>query len=817
MTESELPRKVFEISVRSLAESIHRSGSLTSISFNGISGTEGTRLHTRVFADLKKQVSDSEIVTEYSMNTVWDMDEITLSVRGRADCILIHQNSPSDKEITILEIKSCMGDYSDISEVLMPVHWAQVMLYAYMYLDMNREVEGVYAALRYVSIETLRHVEKRSWISRLEAMEFFQKTCVSYISIARTLLEYEKERDESICRLKFPYPNVRAGQRSFMKDVLSTISQRSVLFASAPTGIGKTISTLFPAIKSLPQHKFDKIFYLTAKTATRSVAGKAINDLRSAGLILRTITLQSKESMCPCQEIYCEPLMCKYADGYYDRLSDGISSLLTNHEITPERVIRVAEKHMLCPHELSLDVSILCDVIIGDYNHAFNPRVKLERYFSTPDLHHVLLVDEAHNLVDRSRDMFSASLTMTSLNDCQRAVSGMDARVDASLADIASYMRILSDNIIHGEDGFSHVENEVLSKDVMVSGTFRGARVVPKVLYKILWKFCYFVRTILDDIPVGSLRKSILTFFFDARFFLSVLELYYDDAYVLTAECTPGNIAKGIADELSVTLFCLDASTKIRTFIMDNHAAVFFSATLSPAFYYQNMIMGDKRFADTNELSLPSPFPPENLSVYIFENIKTTYQNRLFSVNQVIDVIFDAIAKKTGNYLVYLPSFAYLKMIAAAAEDKITRDGLMKTEILVQTPSMNKSEKEIYLSRFNQFGLTSLLAFAVLGGHFGEGIDLVGDKLSGVIIVGVGLPMLCPQREIMRQYFEEKFGEGFGFAYRYPGWEKVLQAAGRVIRDEDDTGFVMLLDERYKKPEYRMLFPQHWDPISIDP
>lgn len=806
----------YDISVRALAEHVHRTGGLSSLTFSGISGVEGTRLHNRVFSDLENQYQPTCVETEFSLSCQIEAQDIILAVRGRADCVLHIPVPNQDDEVTLIEIKSCAGDFSEISEILQPVHWAQTMLYAHMYFEMFPGCRGIFVSLRYVSIETLRYVEEKKWIDRMDASDFFHKTCSSYISFARDLVTYQKNRNASILTLKFPYSNMRPGQKVFMKDVLSAISHRSTLFVEAPTGIGKTISTLFPAVKSLAHNKCDRIFYLTAKTATRTVAEKALSDLRENGLVLRSITLQAKESLCPCPEIYCDPRQCIFAMDYYKRLPEAVSELLLSYELTPDSVLLSAKKHGLCPHELMLDISLYCDVIIGDYNHALNPRVKLDRYFNQPELHHVLLFDEAHNLVDRSRDMYSATILKSTLADCQKAIRGMDGRVDGHMADIASYFQILTDSILREEDGFSLVEHDMDAKDVMAADSFRGARTIPRTLYKMLWKFCYFVRPVLDALPAGPIRKSILAFFFDARFFLSVLELYFDDAYVLTAEVTAGNTGKGIETEMALTLACLDASAKIHQTITDHHAAVFFSATLSPTYYYTSMLIGDKNSADVKSLTLSSPFPPENLSVGILKTIKTTYQERNYSIEKVTDAVMSVTQGKTGNYMIYLPSFAYLRMLSEAVLSRLRTTGMDNADILIQTPSMNRRQKEEFLARFEEFGNRTLYAFAVLGGHFGEGIDLVGERLSGVLIVGVGLPLLCPQREIMRQYFQEKFGEGFAFAYRFPGWEKVLQAAGRVIRNEDDTGFVLLMDERYEKPEYHMLFPEHWHPFTID-
>ena len=803
---------MLEISVRTLAEHVYKRGDLLSSSFSGISGAEGTRLHTRVFADLKKQYAPSSIETEHSFSCEFLSVRATLLVRGRADCLLFSE----DQSATVLEIKSCTGEALSSETLFQEIHWAQVMLYCHMFLLENPMRNGVFAALRYVSIESLQHEEKKEWITTEAAQAFFTKTCSSYVEFASNIISYQKKRNESILSLSFPYSSVRSGQKDFMKQVVQTISQQSLLLASAPTGTGKTMSTLYPAVKCLGNGRCGKIFYLTAKAAARVVAQKALQDMREKGLFLRSITLQAKESLCLYPQVYCEAKQCPYATGYYDRLSMGIQSLLLENEITPQTILRVAEKFILCPHELSLDISLFCDVIIGDYNHAFHPRVKLDRYFGQSDAKHVLLVDEAHNVVDRSRDMFSSSLTMSGLQKCQRALQGMDSRVDGYMIDLASYFQFLSDGIHRSEDGFSSVENKIDKKAVMSAEHFRATRETPKMLYTILWKFCHFVRPVLELLSPGEIKRTILEFFFDARFFLTVLELYFDDSYVCTAEIQAENHALGKGRELIISLECLDASSKLKSLLLDKHTAVFFSATLSPIEYYQTMILGNGAEEKAESLILPSPFPAENLSLYILKDINTTYKERPFTLDKISKFIIDSIKKRTGNYLLYLPSFLYMNQLYQRILSDIPDGMEAEVDFVKQEENMSRKMKEDFLLRFESFGEKSLLAFAVLGGHFGEGIDLVGEKLSGVFIVGVGLPQLGPKREIMRQYYQERFGDGFSFSYRFPGWEKVFQAAGRVIRDENDTGFVVLMDERYDRPEYRSLFPEHWRPLFMN-
>ncbi len=836
-------RQTHRISVRNLAEYIYQSGSLSSVSFSGVSGIEGTRMHQRVFADLKKEYQDGEVETEVFFRSSYPQEEFSIEISGRADCIItsskLHfitddetnhalsdtppsteaQENPSSKMIdstspqfvNIIEIKTHNRQVKDVHELIMPSHQAQLMLYAYMYLESHPKVKFITTTLRYVSIQTYESMTEESIVNRRQANAFFRKTMKLYVHVATNIIVNQKKRDTSISSFTFPYEHFRSGQKQFMNEALSCFQQKETLIAEAPTGIGKTISTLYPAIKWLSHAKDAKIFYMTAKTATRDVANKAIRDMRAAGLYIKSIQLASKESLCPCHEIYCDATICKFAKNYYDRLNDALDELFFQEEILPETILRIAKKHELCPHELALDASMHCDVIICDYNHVFNPRVRLQRYFVSSIVNHMLLVDEAHNMVDRSRDMYSATLTRSSFLTAKAAVRGMDRRLDGHFSNLDQYFIMLCYGISKMQPAISSVEDNIDEKEIISAETFRATKKGPRTLYTILWKTCYRLSMILDDIPSGEAKSAILTFFFDARFFLTVIEQFYDDAYIFT--CLGDNLHADTPSEmeLTMTLSCLDASKYIAKAIKDQHACVFFSATLSPQEYYQSMLVGaDRSFART--LQLPSPFPPENLQVVIVKDIKTTYKERSFSANRVKNTILRLTREKRGNFMIFFPSFNYQNMIFDSMYKEI---GKMKgISLMRQTQNMSSNEKADYLARFDVHGKDTLLAFAVLGGHFGEGIDLVGDKLSGVFIVGVGLPQIGAERELIRQYCQEAFHDGFSYAYRYPGWEKVLQAAGRVIRDEEDRGFVVLMDERYMQNEYRILFPEHWHPVE---
>lgn len=801
--------KTHEISVRRLAEMLFQSGDLSSVTYSSVSGLEGTRLHQKVFSDLKRKYTDLLIETEYPLNKDFISDQFLLKVKGRADCIVkSFQERSEDYTDTIIEVKSHNQQDAEYDQLFRAVHRAQLMMYAHMYLNAFPQKKEVNISIRYVSVQTLHYSERIEIVTRDAAESFFNDLCLKYLAVAKILENYRNRRNESIYRLPFPYDNLREGQKELMERVVSSIRSKQILFAEAPTGIGKTIGVLFPALKCLAREQGDKVFYLTAKTSTRDIARKALSDMRSVGLYLRSILLSAKETLCPCREIYCEPKICKYAIGYYDRLKTATEDLFGIEDITPEVIMDCALRNSICPHELSLDISLFCDVIIGDYNHAFHPRVKLERFFAEPDKPHIILADESHNLVDRSRDMFSSQLNYGKFKEFKSSVRGMNRIVDGHAEDIENYFTILYNSIKSEATGIDSVESSINSSDVMKAENYRAARTAPKTLYGMLWRLCFHLSDMLDSIPVGPIRKSILDFFFDARFFLTVLEQFFDNTYVFACRI-PDHSPESASDNMNLILFlsCLDASGKIHDQIADKHSCIFFSATLSPIEYYRAMLLGED-WSLSETLHIDSPFAPENLKVVISSQIRTVFRERSLTASEISNIVISTIISKKGNYIAYFPSFKYMNMISKIIIGELGENRNIR--IIIQSNDMTLAEKAEYLNHFESYGEKTLLAFAVLGGHFGEGIDLVGEKLNGVFIVGVGIPQISPEREILRQYYQEKFGDGYAYAYRFPGWEKVFQASGRVIRDENDKGFVVLLDHRYALAEYKVLFPDHW-------
>ena len=566
----------------------------------------------------------------------------------------------------------------------------------------------------------------------------------------------------------------------------------------APTGIGKTVSVLYPAIKGLVKNRYDQIFYLTAKEATRGVAEATLNAMRKSGLIIRSITLRSKEKMCPFGPD-CDAKFCPLAKDYYGKLKDALEESLALDEITPEKITDIALRHNICPHEFLIDTMEYCTVIIGDYNHVFNQRVTLVS--KEPGNQRIaVLVDEAHNMIDRGRDMFSASISLSLIDSMIKDFKGRNTKVETLLHQLRNYFINIGTLFDSSNSCFKMLE-EADERKVLMTENWEAMRQPPRQLYAKLWYTLRNLTPILDNLEQGQCRKTSMKFFFEARYFLTVLEQYFDTSYITTASKENGDI--------TITLNCLDCANKLDKIIKDRMSVIFFSATFTPYEYYRNCLVGpDCDYSSF--LRLPSPFPPENLEIMIDSDISTSYKNRSLTEYDLSQKIADCFAGRTGNHMIFFPSFEYMNQIMPRIDAILSKDAKIKHKIISQVTEMNSIEKEEFLKSFSEPYDGLLIGAAVLGGHFGEGIDLVGDRLKGVVIVGVGIPKITPERQILSNYYSEKFGDGFAFAYRFPGWQKVLQAVGRVIRTETDTGFALLIDERLAKPEYLMLYPDHW-------
>jgi DNA excision repair protein ERCC-2 len=537
---------------------------------------------------------------------------------------------------------------------------------------------------------------------------------------------------------------------------------------------------LYPAIKAIPEGNAGTIFYLTARTTGKSVAEKAIEDMRIGGLRLKSLTLTAKERICFRPGSACSPDECEYAKGHFDRINGACTELFERDSFTREAIEESARKHRVCPFELSLEMALFSDCVIGDYNYAFDPRVYLRRFFEEECGTYTFLVDEAHNLVDRARDLFSATVEKGTVLALRKCLKGGTASIVKSLTGMNAVLHTHMKRCAGSENGIVDTEP-------------------PKSLITKMRNFTAAAeRWLAKNIP-SPFRDELADVYFAVSGFLKTAERY-DERYVTLF--TPHG------KNLTVTLFCIDPSARMSEALDRCRSAVFFSATLVPMAYFRDIlgIGGEAR-----ELILPSPFPPENLLVLIADRISTLYRNRDKTSGGIARSIAALVGGRPGNYLVFFPSYAYMTTVHdsfAAMNPDI--------ETIVQTQGMTEQERDSFLGRFNHDNAASLVGFAVMGGVFGEGIDLIGERLGGAVIVGVGLPGISPEREIIRSYFNEHGGRGFEYSYMFPGINKVLQAAGRVIRSETDRGVVLLIDERFGTARYRSLLPVEWVSATVD-
>lgn len=768
------------IAVRPLVEYVFRSGSLESSGFRtAVSLTEGTKAHQQV----QKQYGEGDQKEVYLKAEI-PCGDLLFVVDGRCDGLLTGE----DGGWMIDEIKSTAGDLAAIEEDSYPVHWAQANCYAYMYAKANgRKEMGI--QLTYVQLDTgeRKQFRKRAGLNELEA--FVHEVVRQYAPYARLLRDHRRERNRSIAELAFPFPGYRSGQRKLAGAVYKTIEEAVGLFAQAPTGIGKTISTTFPALKAMGEGKLNQLYYLTAKTITRTAAENAFALMESRGLQARVVTLTAKEKICFREEVRCTKEDCKYADGYFDRINGAVLDILmTETQLSRPVIEAYARKHQVCPFEFSLDLSYAADVTICDYNYVFDPKVSLQRMFAEQKKETALLIDEAHNLVDRAREMYSAELRKSGYLSLQRAYK----QTNPSVAKAAKAVNALLIELRKQAEGPLRVDSAAPERllqqvEAFAEAAERELAIEPSPSSA--------GETGGSGSPEADARELLLQTYFDALHFTRIGNLY-DERFVTYTEVT--------REDVRIKLFCLDPSHLLREMSKGFRARIYFSATLSPMGYYRDMLGAGP---DDYTVSLPSPFSRDQLEVVVLP-LSTRYQDREQTRGPLVRALQEVTRGRPGNYLFFFPSYAYMNMIyedfAAAAGEG--------TELRLQQSGMTEEDRERFLAAFvpDPAPGRTFIAFAVMGGLFSEGIDLVGDRLTGVAIVGVGLPQIGPERNLIRDYFQASGRNGFDYAYVFPGMNKVLQAGGRLIRSETDHGRLALIDDRYLQPHYARLLPEEW-------
>ena len=787
-TKANEDRSIIKISVRNLVEFILREGDIDNRVGKGASAEamqEGSRIHRKI-----QRRKGSNYHAEVPLRLVLTEENYDLVIEGRADGIQIdsenivgyaenfnHIQKTEEMHVTIDEIK---GVYRKLDTMTGPVmvHKAQAMCYAYIYA-LQHDIARIGIQMTYCNLDTedIRYFNEEFTFAELQ--EWFTDLIEEYKKWADFQYEWHKRRQESIQGLQFPY-EYRKGQKELAAGVYRTINRRKNLFIQAPTGVGKTISTVFPAVKAVGEELGDRIFYLTAKTITGTVAKEAFELLRKDGYQAKIIQITAKEKMCLCDEMECNPVHCSYAKGHFDRVNDAVYELLQQENVLTREVIQEqAQKHTVCPFELSLDLSSWSDNIICDYNYVFDPNVYLKRFFAEGTKgDYIFLVDEAHNLVERSREMYSAEVYKEDFLEIKKLVKRYDSRLEA---DFNKCNKILLDYK-------RECEKYVLYENI---GNFVFA----------LQRLASNLDEFLQQRTEFPERKTVTEFYLNVRNFLNIYDLV-DSHYVIYSEHAEDG-------RFMLKLYCVDPSANLQACLNKGNATIFFSATLLPIQYYKSLLSTKE---DNYAVYAETAFAEEQRLLLVGRDVSSKYTRRnQTEFSRIAEYIVKTAQAKKGNYMVFFPSYKMMQQVYDAFLDTVP-DGI---DTVLQEIGMKESEREGFLAEFAEKRENSLVAFCVMGGIFGEGIDLKHEQLIGAIIVGTGLPQISNEREILMNYYDNATGAGFDYAYRYPGMNKVLQAAGRVIRTIDDVGVIELLDERFLQNDYRGLFPREWEKYEV--
>ncbi|SEB19097.1 helicase C-terminal domain-containing protein [Paenibacillus sp. 276b] len=766
------------ISVRPLVEYVYRSGSIRPGFRSNASMQEGTRIHQRVQKDYTEE-DLKEVVLEVELQH----GDLTYVVEGRCDGLI-----RLDGQLTVDEIKSTAGNLDDLGDGA-PVHWAQAMMYAYMYAVQHDEPR-MQVQLTYVHTVNNEERRFRRMLERQELEQFAAELVAGYAPYAEMIVAYEEKRDISVRELPFPFRKYREGQRKLAGAVYKTIREGQGLMAKAPTGIGKTMSVLFPTVKAIGEGEAKRLFYLTARTTTRVAAEEAFARMQAEGLKMHVISLTAKDKICFKEEEACDTGQCGMCEGYYDRINGAVLDMLEHETLMTRPVIeQYARKHRVCPFEFSLDAAYAADAVICDYNYIFDPRISLKRMLEEQKRKTVLLVDEAHNLVDRGRMMFSAELEKAVFLDVKREFQTLGSSVTAAkaIADrtgaIDKYLITLRKN---GGD-----EGKLLQQEA------------PEELIELLEPFVMVAEQCLVEGGSGNAETDelLLAAYFTAQNFLRIAKLY-DERFITYAEC--------VRSEVRVKLFCLDPSVLLRQTAKGFRSTIHFSATLSPLGYYRDMLGAEE---EDYTLRIASPFQREQLDVRLLP-LSIRYRDRERSRQPIANMLRQLVAEwPHSNLLVFFPSYPYMREVHATYMEQPG-----EAEVVMQEQGMSEEEREAFLSAFQPHPERTRLVFAVMGGVFSEGVDLPGDRLNGVVVVGAGLPQIGLENNVLRDYYSRTGRNGFNYAYVFPGMNKVLQAGGRLIRTEEDKGVLVLVDDRFTEEPYRSLLPEEWqDYTRISP
>ncbi|MBN2911547.1 MAG: ATP-dependent DNA helicase [Coprococcus sp.] len=759
---------VIRISVRNLVEFILREGDIDNRTGGG-QDPENMQMGSRIHRKIQRQMG-SDYQAEVPLKTEIVCDGFTLKIEGRADG-LIH----TKEQVMVDEIKGVLRELDLVQEPA-GIHLAQAKCYASMVAE-QEGVDEIGVQMTYCQMETEEVKRFQYSYQSNELKVWFDEVIRQYEKWAKFQIEWRKARNASIKEIEFPFP-YRKGQRELAVSVYRTILRKKKLFIQAPTGVGKTISTVFPAVKAVGEELGEKIFYLTAKTITRTVAEQAFETLREQNLKFKVITLTAKEKICFCEETSCNPDDCPYAKGHFDRVNDAVYELLMQEDVMSREVLEAqARKHKVCPFEMALDVSTWVDGVICDYNYVFDPDARLKRFFAEGGAGgYLFLIDEAHNLVERGRQMYSAELCKEDFLAVKKLVKGEAPRFAKRLEACNKILLAMKKECENYKvlDNISHLGIQLMN---VLSEADRY----------------------LEECVDKEVRETVLDFYFQVRSFLNIYD-GLDENYVVYTEYQENG-------RFVLKLFCVNPAANLQKCLDKGNSAVFFSATLLPIQYYKRLLSTEK---DNYAVYIDSSFDTKKRLLMNGVDVSTRYAMRSREMYQrYATYIFRVVKAKMGNYLIFFPSYRFMEDVYQEFTQLLASDE-EEMELVIQQKHMDEEERENFLRAFEMGREKSLIGFGVLGGIFSEGIDLTNEKLIGTLIIGTGLPQVCNEREILKSYFDQKGLYGFDYAYRYPGMNKVLQAAGRVIRTEDDRGVILLLDERFQREKGKEIFPKEW-------
>ena len=760
-----------KLSVHQLVDFLLRKGDIDTRVFFTTAMIEGSRIHASYQA---KQ--GNEYISEYPLREKIIIGEYEFTLEGRADGII-----KSGDYYIVDEIKSTVAPLVEFRKEQIDWHLGQAKCYAYMFAK-EQHLERIGIRLTYIKQGVKDEKLLDSYDFDFKELETYVKNLlVQYIDFYQIIVRKESRRNETIKNLSFPFEKYRKGQRELAKYAYAVAKNKGKLFVEAPTGIGKTVSTIYPFIKALENNKDGKIFYLTAKNSGKEAAYQTIQILKSQGLSLHEIIIIAKDKICFSKGKGCNPDECPFAKGYYNKIQNVIrNSLLEYHNFNLETLTKIARENEICPFELELDLSLFCDVIICDYNYMFDPLVYMKRYFDADASQHLALIDEAHNLIDRSRDMYSAALFDKKFKEAKKSLKGLEHKK------VNSALRRVNKMFLELKKQYPPQETIVEYLDEKIFRTLNAFTIAVQDLNKNENKL---------------MTPELLDFFLDVNKFLKIAELY-SDKYISYLKLT-----KGKKPQISLHLSCLDASKFLARRLDQVKGSVLFSATLSPIDYYINLLGGDLN--KDAYLILKSPFKNEQLLLLVAPKVSTKYLKRAESYEEIARYIKTFVSHKVGNYMIYAPSYEYQeKIYPFLSEDK-------NYQLILQRKEMDDEEKENFIKQFVPNPKKTTIGFAIIGGSFAEGIDLVEDRLIGAVIIGVGLPKINFESDQIAKHFNERGLPGKDYAYTYPGMNKVMQAVGRVIRGEKDHGAVLLVDERYMQSQYQDLFKKEWSDYRV--